>query len=417
MAHRKNNNLHVVRDAEELARRFAGFGKKEPDQQDSETEELEEQVRQHRKAVRRKTVIAVLSVLTVAIAVFLIIYLQTYTKVRVADTYAKAGAAEGNYEQFARGVLKYSRDGISYLNQKGEEKWNQPYQLKNPFVVVNDVSAIAADKGGNDILVFQESGLKGEIHTTLPIEKASVSEQGIVCAILKNDSAPVIICYDTAGNILVEHKTSVTGTGYPMEASISPDGKVMQVVYLYTQDGNLTSKVGYYNFDKEGEGKTDRLVTDVSYEGTLMATGFFMNQKTSVVIGDDKMVIFKGSAAPEEAVSVKIDKEIKSIFHNEKYIGMILKNEGKGGYELRLYNASGKQVLSKDFTGDYNNVKMCDDQIIMYNGKQCNIFTRTGLERFAGEMNNNIMEIFPVAGVNKYIVMNANGMEIVRLVK
>lgn len=142
-----------------------------------------------------------------------------------------------------------------------------------------------------------------------------------------------------------------------------------------------------------------------------------MNQKTSVVIGDDKMVIFKGSAAPEEAVSVKIDKEIKSIFHNEKYIGMILKNEGKGGYELRLYNASGKQALSKDFTGDYNNVKMCDDQIIMYNGKQCNIFTRTGMERFAGEMNNNIMEIFPVAGVNKYIVMNANGMEIVRLVK
>ena len=34
-----------------------------------------------------------------------------------------------------------------------------------------------------------------------------------------------------------------------------------------------------------------------------------------------------------------------------------------------------------------------------------------------GEMDNNILEIFPVAGVNKYIVMNANGMEKVRLVK
>ena len=32
-------------------------------------------------------------------------------------------------------------------------------------------------------------------------------------------------------------------------------------------------------------------------------------------------------------------------------------------------------------------------------------------------MNNNIMEIIPTFGVNKYIVMNANGMEDIRLVK
>ncbi|MFR3390866.1 MAG: hypothetical protein ACLTT1_09730 [[Clostridium] scindens] len=34
-----------------------------------------------------------------------------------------------------------------------------------------------------------------------------------------------------------------------------------------------------------------------------------------------------------------------------------------------------------------------------------------------GEMDNNILEALPVFGVNKYIVMNANGMEKVRLVK
>ena len=32
-------------------------------------------------------------------------------------------------------------------------------------------------------------------------------------------------------------------------------------------------------------------------------------------------------------------------------------------------------------------------------------------------MNSNILEIFPVPGVNKYIVMNENGLEVVRLVK
>ena len=49
--------------------------------------------------------------------------------------------------------------------------------------------------------------------------------------------------------------------------------------------------------------------------------------------------------------------------------GLILKNHGKSGYELRLYNKTGKVVLSKEFTGDYNHVKLCDDQVIMYDGK------------------------------------------------
>lgn len=46
-----------------------------------------------------------------------------------------------------------------------------------------------------------------------------------------------------------------------------------------------------------------------------------------------------------------------------------LENQGKGGYELRLYNKSGKVVLSKEFKGDYSHVKLCGNQVIMYDGK------------------------------------------------
>ena len=156
-----------------------------------------------------------------------------------------------------------------------------------------------------------------------------------------------------AGNILVEHKTSLTGTGYPMDVAISSDAEVMQVTYLYTQDGSVTSRVVYYNFGSAGEQKTDHQVTQEEYKGTLMAEGFFMNQKISAVVGDNMLTIYQGESVPKETSQIKIDKEIKSVFHDNKYIGLILKNEGKGGYELRLYNTSGKQTLSKDFTGDY----------------------------------------------------------------
>ena len=148
-----------------------------------------------------------------------------------------------------------------------------------------------------------------------------------------------------------------------------------------------------------------------------MASGFYMDSSTSVAVGDNRMVIYQGTDIPEEKTEITMDKEIKSVFHNERYIGLVLKNEGKEGYELRLYNKNGKVALSKDFTGDYNNVKICGDQVIMYDGKKCSIFLRSGIQKYDGEMDNNILEIFPIEGVNKYIVMSASGMENVRLVK
>mgnify|MGYP002542993231 FL=1 len=381
-----------------------------------ETEAMEETKRQKRKRWKKTGIIAG-SILAVSIGIYLLINLQTYTSVRTVDTYPVSGAASNEYKQFADGVLKYSRDGISYLDQKGSEVWNQPYQIQNPVVDVNETSGAVADKGGNAILVFNEEGLRGEIETDLPIERISVSEQGIVSVILIDESSSQILCYDAAGNILVEHKTSVNGTGYPMDAALSPDGEILQVLYLYTQDGTITSRVAYYNFGQEGESETDHQVTEQEYKDVVMADGFFMNQSVSAAVGDNMLTVFRGKSVPEEAVKVEIDKEIKSVFHSQKYIGMILKNEGKEGYELRLYNDRGQMAMSEDFSGDYSNVKICGSQVIMYDGKNCSIFTRGGIQKFEGEMNSNILEIFPVAGVNKYIVMNENGMEVVRLVK
>lgn len=423
MLQRKNKNLHVVKDTEERteerkeerAEKLVKSIAKEPE--DDQFIEPEKQILEHRKQTARKTAIVIVIIAAVTAALYILISLQTYTSVSISGTYAVSGSADSNYEQFAKGVIKYSRDGVSYLGRNGEEKWNQPYQIKNPFVTANSVSAAIADKGGNDIVVFQEEGVKGEIHTTLPIQKIALSEQGIVCAVLKQENTPKIICYDMAGNVLVEHKASAEGTGYPLNIALSPDGKVLQVLYLYTQNGGVTSKVVYYNFGEAGEGKTDFQVTDETYKNTVMAEAFYMSQNVSAAVGDNLLTIYKGKDVPKESVKVEIKKEIKSVFHSEKYIGLILRGEGQGGYELRIYNTSGKEVLSKEFTGDYSNVKMCGNQIIMYDGSRCSIFTKRGVHKFEGEADHTILEIFPVAGVNKYIMMSADGMEHIRIVK
>lgn len=401
MKQKKNQNLRVLGEQE----------------QDETLKEIEEQVEEHKRKIRLKTITSVAVIILVIVSTYLLIHLQTYTTARVEDTYASQNAENNLYEEYGSGVLKYSKDGIAYLNQKGREIWNQPYQIKNPIVVTCEEAAAVADKGGNSIYVFDAKGLKGEIETNLPIEKLVVSVQGIVGVVLKNESSPKIICYDASGNLLIEHKASTSGLGYPMDIALSKDGKRMMISYMNVEGGKIFSKVAYYDFTSPDNETNNYQIAMEKYENVIIPNVFFMSEEVSVAIGDQNILIYEGKDVPKQVSEIKLKKEIKNVFHNQNYIGLVLKNEGKKGYELSLYNKNGKKVMSEDFTGDYNNVKMNGNQIVMYDGKKCMVVTKAGIHKFEGELSGNVLEMFPVVGVNKYIVMSANGMEVVRFVK
>ena len=75
------------------------------------------------------------------LVIFGIIYFRTYTSVRVSETYALSGAANSSYKTFAKGVLKYSRDGVAYVNEKGEEQCQIPMEDRKevePVLPVKD---------------------------------------------------------------------------------------------------------------------------------------------------------------------------------------------------------------------------------------------------------------------------------------
>ena len=418
MRRKKNTDLYAVQDTKDVTEAVIDRVLAELREEDGIQENIEEQVRQHKRSRRiRVTVISTL-VIMIAVTSFLVIHLQTYMSSRTITTYENNSDGNVNYRQFADGVLKYSKDGIALLNRRGKENWNQPYQIKNPIIdTYNNDAVVVADKGGNTMLVLDREGLKGEIQTMLPVEKAVVSAQGIVCTVLKNGTSPKIVCYDAAGNLLIEMTASLTGTGYPLDVGISEDGKLLLVSYLCVQGDRLITKIRYYNFDGEKDSIQDYEVTADDYENMTAASAFFMNPKVSVVVGDDRILFYHGEGRPELAETIILDKRIKSVFHSNRYVGLILKNERKEGYELCLFNTSGKKVLSEDFTGDFTSVKLSGSQVLMYDGKKCSVYTRTGIHKYDGELDSNILEIFPVLGVNRYIVMNANGMEGIRFVK
>lgn len=374
-------------------------------------------IRRFRYAKMRRILVIVILILLAVCGTYLLLNNQSYSKARTSVQYPGDISDTSRYAQFADGIVRYNRDGVAFLNKKNEEKWMQPAQIKNPVIAVKEDSFAVADNGGNNILVFSEEGLKGEIETTMPIEKLTVSDQGIVSVLLRNETAPSIVTYDAAGNILAEMEVSLGTTGYPTAMEISDDGNTLAVSYLFLKGTAVNSRVVYYNFGEVGQSKTDNIVSSEEYENTIMGDMFFMGGGRSVVVGDNCFVIYKGTDEPEKEKTVTLDQEIQSVFHSDQYIGFVLLNREKSGYELRLYNRIGEQMISREIPGKYNNVKIDGDEVIMYDGDRCCIVTATGIIKYKGSLDVEAQEVFKAFGLNRYYVMSVDELRVIYLTK
>lgn len=379
--------------------------------------EIKHKIRKVRLAKIRRVLTLLILISLAVCGTYLLLDNQTYARARTAAEYPIDISDTSSYAQFADGIVRYNRDGVVFLNRKNEEQWIQPTQLQNPTICVKDNAFAVADNGGNSILVFTREGLKGEIETTLPIEKIAISDQGIVSAILRNENSPQIISYDATGNILVEQQVTVSTTGYPVALEMSDDGNMLAVSYLYTEGTAIKSKVIYYNFGETGQERTDNIVMSEEYDNTVMAEIFFMGDDRSIVVGDDRFVIYRGKEVPEKQKEITLDQEIQSVFHSDRYIGFILLNQEKSGYELRLYSRLGEQVLSREISGKYSNVKIDGNEVIMFDGSRCCIITATGIVKFEGDLNVEALEIFQAPGINRYYMMSVDELRVIYLTK
>ena len=345
--------------------------------QREESEGTKKNKERHQR-IRPKKVFAVMFLAGMVIfGTYLLLANHFYHAIYQAASYKRETSDNNRYAVYQNGIVRYSRDGVAYLNQKNEVIWVQPGQFQRPVIEVNNQTFAVADSGGNAIQVFTEKGLKGEIETNLPIEKFSISNQGIVSAILKDENLPMIVTYDSKGNILVENQITASNAGYPVAL--------------------------------------DHQVSMEEYEDSVMPEIFFMDADTSVVVGDHSFVIYEGAEVPKKKKEIAITQEVKSVFHTGRYIGFVLLREDKSGYELRLFDRFGKQKMNRQFIGEYSNVQMVGNEIVMYEGSRCSIYTSAGLHRFEGNLKEEVLLIVPVAGINKYLVMNAAELQVVYL--
>lgn len=342
---------------------------------------------------------------------------QTYDYIKITQTYENKSKDNANYASCMGGILRYSRDGIALLSKTGKEKWNQPCQLNNPFIAQTDESVAVADRGGTSILVFSEKGLKGEIKTTRPIERVSVSTQGIVSAILKDDETPLVMCYDAKGAVLVEHQVSISKMGYPLDVGISEDGETLVLSYLNTESNHLVGKVAYYYFGEGGTTKENNLVLQQTFENAVLPVATFLNKDISLIVADHAFMLYKGLDAPKQICKVDLQEEIQRVAYNDGEIAILTKNTGASAYKLHIYNMKGKELAAVDVDKEYTQMKVENQQVLLYDGQLCSIYLKNGTHKYEGKMDQKILEIFPLGGLNKYMLIDAKGFHEAQLTK
>lgn len=394
---------------------------KEREKRQSVTKSIDykEKIRSYKLTIFYRVVLSVL--LAAVLIAFLLVQWKNkvFTDSTVTASYPITVVQGATVENLGGNILLYSKDGASCINPMGNTVWNRTYEMQTPlFSICGQVAAIG-DYNGRSIYVMDKNGEKGTVNTNLPIRDFCVSANCVVAAVLDDANITRIYVYNGNENTetpIIYGKATMDKSGYPVSVSLSPNGHLMAVSYLYVDSGKMKSSVAFYNFGEVGKNETDNYVSGYDYLDTVIPYVQFMDNTSAFAVSDDRIVFFQGTEKPLNVASNLLEEEVQSIYYNENYVGLVFINQsGESAYRLDVYNASGSRVHSQFFNIEYTDIVFHKDQIIIYNDLECQICNIKGVDKFTGSFEKSTSLVIPTSSVYKFITVTSDSIETIEL--
>lgn len=387
----------------------------------SHRENEEEIVRKAERRTRRKRFRIALIIITIGVAaVFSVLFYKEnhrYTGYSVVWE-KEIPASESSfteYVKFGDNVLKYTKDGASYIDRSGNAVWSMSYQMKSPVCSVNGDFAVIGDQQGNDIYICDKSGCQGQATTLLPILRISVSAYGVTAALVEDSTASYVTFFKKDGTELDwAIKTVMSGNGYLMDVSLSPEGTQVMLSDVFLQDGTLKNRIVFYNFSEYGKSYPDRLVGGFDELGdNLCPRVRFLDEEHACAFADNQLLFFslENVTSPQLAAQVSIAGEIQGIAYTDSYVAVVSNYpEGENDSLLNVYHSDGSLAFSKGFTYAWQRLDIDGDFVMLYNDSSCRIYSTSGKERFSGEFDFSVSKITRGSRFNTLLVTGGNTM-------
>lgn len=398
---------------------IADFFKEKSKRQLNSDLDYREKIRAHKLSVFLRTAAFFVAVIAIVVVSNVTYKNKNFTGISVTSSLPLSVVTGATAVDLNGSILIYSKDGASCMDSKGKAIWNESYEMQSPILAKCGGTVALGDYNGRAIYVANNNKILGTIKTNLPIRSISVSENGVVAAVLDDSDVIRIYVYDGNTNTetpIVEAKATMNKSGYPISISLSPNGKIMMVSYFYVDGGEMKTSVSFYNFGEVGSNKTDNFVSGFDYAGSLIPYVMFMDNDSAFALGDDRMVFYSGDEIPGIKATALLDTNVTSVYHSTDYVGLVYLNTGaESTYRMDIYNSLGTKQSSIYFDTDYTDIVFNKDQVIIYGGDECGIYTVKGAEKFVGRFDTNIGLMIPTASQYRYIVVTGNDLEIIEL--
>lgn len=375
-----------------------------------------EQIRSHRMIVFYRLIMTAIVVAVAVVAVYISAKTKTFVTAEVKSSVENHSIKSENMIDFAGTILSYGMDGAACVDAQGNALWNITYEMQNPMVSVqNDMVAIG-DFGSRTVYIMNTSGSVGQITTTMPIYKFCISAAKEIAVVLNDTDVTWIYLYDIDGNVIAYFKTTMRQSGFPVDVTISPNGKLVGVSYVYVDSGELRSSVAYYNFGDVGQNETDNYVSGYDYNSSVIPAICFMDNDYAFAVADDRIMFYKGSEKPTSQAEHLVSDEIQKVFYDEKYVALVYySDQADYRYHIQVFGRNGSIVDEFDCNMEFKDIKMQDDTIYIYSESQCMIFRVGGSKRYDGPLPKSTYLLIPGNNANKFTTVNSESVDTILL--
>ena len=385
--------------------------------EEPDMEEYERKLREHRVKVVRRTIILIVTVLAVSAGLWVFMALRHYENFDVGSSVDRADTEATKFADFGGNILKYSNDGALYTDTYNERIWNQTYEMAKPTIDMCEDYLVIYDKKGTQIYIMTSQGLVSNIETTMTIEQVSIAAQGTVAVLMGDQSNSYLVVYDKNGKELVNGAIYGEDGGYPIAIALSNDAIKLAVSMLDINDGNVKTTIAFYNFGSVGENEIDRIVSANSFSDMVIPQLDFVSDDRMVAYGDSEIAIFEGTQKPKLTQEIPLTGEAKSIFNNNKYVGVVYSNNDENlTHHVAVYDMHGFTVMEKDFSQEYTEIGfLSNNEVCILNDHSCDIYTVRGIYKFHYDFDEELYKVISGGTGLNYTIILENSTEKVRL--
>lgn len=385
--------------------------------EDADMEDYKQKIKEHRRKVLKRTAVFLLLIFLIATGIGLFMAFRHYVDFDVRSAVERSDSEATQFAEFQNNILKYSNDGAFYTDTDNELIWNQTYEMSNPRIDICQKYLAIYDKKGTGIYILTASELQGKIETTMPIEQVCVASQGTVAVLMKKGEVSYLALYDREGNNLAQGAIHGEKGGYPIAIALSHDAIKLAVSMLDISDGSVKSTVAFYNFGSVGQNEIDNCVGVNTFSDMVIPELEFTSNDHMVAFGDSKIIVFEGTQKPQMTVEIPLEKDAKSIFYNEKYVGVVNSNDDEAvTHHLLVYGMDGDLVMEKDFALEYTRIEfLSNNEICIRNETACDIYTVRGIYKFHYEFDRTLYQILPGGMGLNYTFVLYDSTEKIRL--